>query len=48
VDELIDEGIAFEAHVVTSVESGGTGDKKDVHAHELAEDDLPVECLDKN
>jgi hypothetical protein len=47
VDELIEEGNAFEADVVSGVESAGNADEKEVHTHEVPEDDVPGEYLDK-
>ena len=48
VDELIDEGNAFEADVVAGVESADDADEKEVHTHEVPEDDVPGEYLDKD
>jgi hypothetical protein len=47
VDELIEEGNAFEAAVVAGVESAGDNDEKEVRTHEVPEDDVPDEYLDK-
>ena len=47
VDELIAEGNAFEADVVAGVESAGDADEKEVRTHEVPEDDVPEEYLDK-
>jgi DNA-nicking Smr family endonuclease len=47
VDELIAEGNAFEADVVAGVESAGDADDKEVRTHEVPEDDVPEEYLDK-
>jgi hypothetical protein len=47
VDELIEEGNAFEADVVAGVESAGDADEKEVRTHEVPEDDVPEEYLDK-
>jgi hypothetical protein len=47
VDELIEEGNAFEADVVAGVESAGDNDEKEVRTHEVPEDDVPDEYLDK-
>jgi len=47
VDELIEEGNAFEADVVAGVESAGDADEKEVHTHEVPEDDVPAEYLDE-
>jgi hypothetical protein len=45
VDELLEEGNAFEADVVKGVEDAG--DEGEVHTHEVPEDDVPEEYLDK-
>jgi len=47
VDELIEEGNAFEADVVAGVESAGDTGEKEVRTHEVLEDDVPGEYLDK-
>ena len=47
VAELIEEGNAFEADVVSGVESAGHDDEKEVRTHEVPEDDVPEEYLDK-
>jgi hypothetical protein len=47
VDELIEEGNAFEADVVAGVESAEDSDEKEVRTHEVPEDDVPSEYLDK-
>ena len=47
VDELIEEGNAFEADVVAGVESAGDSEKE-VRTHEVPEDDVPEEYLDKD
>jgi hypothetical protein len=47
VDELADEGNAFEAGVVAGVESADDADEKEVHTHEVPEDDVPGEYLDE-
>ena len=47
VDELIEEGSAFEADVVAGVEEAGNADEKEVRNHEVPEDDVPGEYLDK-
>jgi hypothetical protein len=47
VDELIEEGNAFEADVVAGVESAGDTDEE-VHTHEVPEDDVPEEYLDED
>ena len=48
VDELIEEGNAFEADVVAGVEGARDADEKEVHTHEVPEDDVPGEYLDKD
>jgi hypothetical protein len=45
VDELIEEGNAFEADVVKGVEEAG--DEGEAHTHEVPEDDVPGEYLDE-
>jgi hypothetical protein len=47
VDELLQEGNAFEADVVAGVEDAGNADEKEVRTHEVPEDDVPGEYLDK-
>jgi hypothetical protein len=47
VDELLEEGNAFEADVVAGVEDAGDTDEKEVRTHEVPEDDVPDEYLDK-
>jgi hypothetical protein len=47
VDELIEEGNAFEADVVAGVESAENTDEKEVRTHEVPEDDVPGGYLDK-
>ena len=48
VDELIEEGNAFEADVVSGVESAENDEEKEVRTHEVPEDDVPEEYLDKD
>ena len=47
VDELLEEGNAFEADVVAGVEDAGNADEKEVRTHEVPEDDVPGEYLDE-
>ena len=47
VADLIEEGNAFEADAVTGVEHAGDTDEKEVHTHEVPQDDVPEEYLDK-
>jgi hypothetical protein len=46
VDELLEEGNAFEAEIVKGVED--VTDEEEVHTHEVPEDDVPGEYLDKD
>ena len=48
VDELVEEGNVFEAGAVAGVEEADDADEKEVHTHELPEDDVPEEYLDKD
>jgi hypothetical protein len=43
VGELLEEGNAFEADVVTGVEDAGNADEKEVRTHVVPEDDVPGE-----
>jgi hypothetical protein len=47
VNELIEEGNAFEADVVAGVERADNTDEQEVRTHEVPEDDVPGEYLDK-
>lgn len=47
VDELLDEGNAFEAGIVSGVEQAEDSDAE-VHTHEVREDDVPAEYLDQD
>ena len=47
VSELIEEGNAFEADVVTGVEEAGKRSNREVHTREVPEDDVPGEYLDE-
>jgi hypothetical protein len=47
VDELLEEGNAFEADVVKGVEDAGDDDEGEVHTHEVPQDDVPGEYLNK-
>jgi hypothetical protein len=47
VDELLEEGNAFEADAVSGVESADEADEQEVHTHEVPEDDVPAEYLDE-
>jgi hypothetical protein len=48
VDELLEEGNAFEAGIVSGVEDADNADEKEVRTHEVQEDDVPEEYLDEN
>jgi len=48
VDELLEEGNAFEADVIMGVEAAEAGEGREVHTHEVPEDDVPGEYLDKD
>jgi hypothetical protein len=47
VNELLEEGNAFEADVVMGVEDAGDAEGREVRTHEVPEDDVPGEYLDK-
>jgi hypothetical protein len=40
VDELLEEGNAFEAEIVKGVEDAEDADEREVHTHEVPQDDL--------
>jgi hypothetical protein len=46
VDELLEEGNAFEAGVVSGVEEADNSGVREVHTREVPEDDVPEEYLD--
>ena len=48
VDELLEEGNAFEAEVVKGVQDADDADAGEVHTHEVPEDDVPGEYRDKD
>jgi len=48
VGELLEEGNAFEADAVMGVEDAGNADKKEVRTHEVSQDDVRGEYLDKD
>jgi len=47
VDELLEEGNAFEADAVIGVEDAGRSGVREVRTHEVPEDDVPSEYLDE-
>jgi len=48
VEELLEEGNSFEAEAVAGVERAGEQDEKEVRAHEVNEDDVPGEYLERD
>lgn len=48
VDELLEEGNAFEAEVVKGVQDADNADEGEVRTHEVPEDDVPGEYRDKD
>jgi hypothetical protein len=48
VDELLEEGNAFEAGVVSGVERAGEREGREVHTREVPEDDVPEEYRDED
>ena len=48
VVELLEEGNAFEAAVVAGVENAGNTEPSEVRTHEVLEDDVPEEYLDRD
>lgn len=48
VDELLEEGNAFEAEVVEGVQNVPDADQGEIRTHEVQEDDVPDEYLDKD
>ena len=47
VDELLEQGNAFEADVVKGVEDAGDADEEEVCSHEVPQDNVPGKYLDK-
>jgi N utilization substance protein A len=48
VDELLEEGNAFEAEAVKGVQDADDADEGEVHTHEVPQDDVPGEYRDKD
>jgi hypothetical protein len=48
VEELLKEGNALEAEAIQGVESVSAADEGEVQTHEVPEDDVPEEYLDKD
>jgi hypothetical protein len=47
-DELLEEGQAFEAGIVSGVERAGNAEESEVVTHEVLEDDVPKEYDDED
>ena len=47
-DELLEEGQAFEAGIVSGVENAPNADQEEVRTHEVSQDDVPSEYDDKD
>src|ERR1700689_1958550 len=47
-DELLEEGQAFEAGIVSGVEHAGNAEESEVPTHEVLEDDVPKEHDDED
>jgi len=47
VEELIEEGNAFDAELVKGVEDAAAPDEAEVITHEVPEDDVPGEYLEE-
>lgn len=48
IEELAEEGQAFEAEVISGVENADEGDPEEVATKEVPEDDVPPEYLDED
>jgi hypothetical protein len=48
VEELVEEGQSFEAEVISGIENAPDPDVAEVHTHQVPEDDVPSEYLDKD
>ena len=48
VEELVEEGNAFEADAVSGVEEADNAQGREVHTREVPEDDVPREYLDED
>lgn len=48
VDELVEEGNVREAGAVAGVEEADERETREVHTHEVPEDDVPDEYLDQD
>lgn len=47
ISELLEEGNAFEAGIVTGVEEAEDNPETEVQSHEVSEDDVPKEYLNE-
>ena len=47
-DELLEEGQAFEAGIISGVERAGNADESEVITHEVPQDDVPEEYDEKD
>src|SRR2546423_10705918 len=48
VEELVEEGNAFEANAVSGVEEADNTEGREIHTREVPEDDVPKEYLDED
>jgi hypothetical protein len=48
VGELLEEGNAFEAGVISGVERADDADEREVRTRQIPEDDVPEEYLDED
>ena len=48
VEELLEEGNAFEAEVVEGIQDAPDADQGEIKTHEVPEDDVPEEYSDKD
>lgn len=48
VAELVEEGQAYEAGIVSGVENALDADQGEVRTHQVTEDDVPQEYLDRD
>lgn len=48
VEELVEEGNIFEAGAVAGVQEADDEDEREVHTHEVPEDDVPKEYLEED
>ena len=48
VEELLEEGQYFEAEAVRAVEDAPDADVEEVHTHQVPEDDVPLEYIERD